>query len=82
MPKICYHTAWRMQVSEPGREPDMAADEGEDMRLCSPQLQDRNGARAAFERPGASGRSSGLPSSLSVAQHLPTSHWVWAAPTL
>ena len=32
------------QVSEPGQEPDMAADEAEDMRLCGPQLQDRNGA--------------------------------------
>jgi hypothetical protein len=33
-----------LQVSEPGQEPDMAADETEDMRLCGPQLQDRNGA--------------------------------------
>jgi len=33
-----------VQVSEPGKEPDMAADEGEDMRLCGPQLQDRSGA--------------------------------------
>ena len=37
----------------------MTADEGEDMRLCSPQLQDRNGVRTHLD--SHAGGSSTLP---------------------